>query len=251
MRIVGNGLIARSLSPYATQHGRVVTFASGVSDSSCTNDRDFERERRMLNETLAEASSRGETIVYFSGAGALYGHWEHPALESELPQPQTAYGRHQLACEGMVATSRVPHLIVRLPNVVASAANPRQLVPNLVGQVLAGRVQVHGRARRDLVDARDMARVVSELLDLASGRGTVNVASGHSVPVTAIVSETCVILGIDASIEIVDVGTPQQFDTSRLQGILGRDPFPDPGYYREVLRRHVPGLAEELAHAGL
>jgi nucleoside-diphosphate-sugar epimerase len=243
MRIVGSGLIARSLGPYSSRHVRAVAFASGVSDS--------EREHRLLNQTIAEARSLGETITYFSGAGAVYGRWDHPALEAELAEPQTPYGRHQLACEAVVAAAGVPYLITRLPNVVASSASPKQLVPNLVRQVLAGRVHVHGRATRDLVGAEDMARVVSELLDRPSGAGIMNVASGHSVPVTSIVSEICVILRIDASIEIIDIGEPQRFDTSRLRAILGRDPFPDHGYYREVLRRYVPPLAEELAHAGV
>jgi tetraacyldisaccharide-1-P 4'-kinase len=48
---------------------------------------------------------------------------------------------------------------------------------------------------------------------------------------------------------VSDVGEPQQFDTSRLRQILGRDPFPDHSYYQEVLRSHVPQLAEELTHA--
>jgi nucleoside-diphosphate-sugar epimerase len=149
-----------------------------------------------------------------------------------------------------VVASQIPYLIVRLPNVVGSYGNPAQLVPNLVGQVLAGRVHVQRHATRDLVDAVDMARTVVELLERNTGRGIVNLASGHSVTVTSIVDEICTILEAVPVIVLSDSGERQCFDTSRIKEILGHDPFPDPTYYRAVLRRHVRQLAEGLSHAG-
>ena len=76
-------------------------------------------------------------------------------------------------------------------------------------------------------------------------------ASGHPVPVTSIVREICAILERSPSVVVSDSGEPQRFDTSRIREILGHDPFPDPDYFRAVLRRHVPRLAEGLSHAGL
>jgi nucleoside-diphosphate-sugar epimerase len=150
----------------------------------------------------------------------------------------------------MITTGGIAYLIVRLPNVVGPRANPTQLVPSLVHQVLGGRVSVQAQATRDLIDAQDMARLVPELLRRGSGRDLVNVATGHDVAVVEIVSEITAILGARPVVDLVDDGVRQRFDTSNLRRILGRDPFPDPDHYRGVLRRYVPGLAEELVHAG-
>jgi nucleoside-diphosphate-sugar epimerase len=250
VRIVGRGLIAQSLAAGSGARVNAVAFASGVADSSCRDAGAFERECHLLASTIDDARSSGETLVYFSGGGALYGTWDLAARETGPAEPRTPYGRHQLECEALITAAGIPYLIVRLPNVVGSRANPTQLVPNLVRQVLGGRVTVQAKAARDLIDARDMAQLTHELLRRGSGRDLVNLATGHAVPVVEIVAGITAILGAQPAIDLVEAGMRQRFDTSNLQRIIGRDPFPDPTYYRGVLRRHVPGLAEELKHAG-
>jgi NDP-hexose 4-ketoreductase len=249
MRIIGGGLIARSLMHAPGAPDDAVVFASGVADSSCTDEAAFERECRLLAATIADAQSARETLVYFSGGGALYGTWDHPASEAGPAQPRTPYGHHQLACEEMITSGGSAYLILRLPNVVGPGANPTQLVPSLVGQVLDGRVMVQAQAGRDLIDVRDVARLVLELLGKDARKDLLNLATGHATPVPEIVAEITDILESRPIIDTIDTGVRQQFDTTALRRILGRDPFPDPDYYRTVLRQYVGDLAGELAHA--
>ena len=251
MIIVGSGLIARSLQPYGSGHDESLAFASGVSDSTAVDQAAFERETAMLGNAIEKARSGGSRLVYFSGGGAIHGTWSHPVTESGPLGPATPYGRHQLACEGLIEASGLRYLIIRLPNVVGDRGNAKQLVPNLILQALSGRVSVQRRAARDLVGVDDMAAVVSELLDLVPDRATVNLATGHSVPVPVIAREICSILRASPSFDLSDTGQAQRFDTSHLKMLLGRDPFPDPDYYQGILRRHVPRLAMELAGARL
>jgi nucleoside-diphosphate-sugar epimerase len=89
MRIIGDGLIARSLQPFAGAHDRVLAFATGVSDSACTSDTEFARECALLYEVLEDARSAHAKIVYFSGGGALYGRWDRPAIESGPLEPRS------------------------------------------------------------------------------------------------------------------------------------------------------------------
>jgi nucleoside-diphosphate-sugar epimerase len=223
-----------------------LAFATGVSDSACTSDTEFARECALLYEVLEDARSAHAKIVYFSGGGALYGRWDRPAIESGPLEPRSQYGRHQLFCEGVVAAAGVSYLVVRLPNVVSGGANPHQLIPNIVAQVLEGQVHVQSRAQRDLIDAADLGPVVVELLGSAADRDVVNVATGISVDAPTIVSEICAILGASPSIIAEDRGESQHFDTAHLRQILGRDPFANGSTYRELLRRYVPQLAEGL-----
>jgi nucleoside-diphosphate-sugar epimerase len=246
MRVVGRGLIARSLEPYATAHRTTVAFASGVAASTCIDEVQYQRELELLRAVIREAARNGERVVYFSGGGALYGDWSKPAREEDPPRPQTAYGRHQVTCETVLAESGVPHVILRLPNVAGLTANREQLLPSIVGQVLAGTVTVQSAAERDLIAADDFARVTSALLQRVESGAIINVAAGSSIAVDTIVSTVMRELGVSAQVEYVAGGTRQRFSIDRLKGILGGDPFERPYPLDAILARCVPQIAELL-----
>ena len=245
MQIIGSGLIARSLAPYRELHADTIAFAAGVSATSRANSENCRREEALLTATLERARSGGRRIVYFSGAGAVYGSVERPADESADCQPRSPYGRHQLECEHRVAESGAAFVIVRLPNVVGSPANPAQLVPALVNAVISGRVVVQRGAIRDVIDGADVARLLSEVLAAGHDRLTINLATGRAVDTGVIVDEICSILGTEARREDGGEGEDQTLAVRLLHEVLGRDPFPDPFEYRRVLARYVPLLAEE------
>jgi nucleoside-diphosphate-sugar epimerase len=248
MRILGNGLIARSLRQIAHLHEDVIAFAAGVPDSATASQDAFERECDMLYDALDDARRHQLRLIYFSGGGAIYGRWAVPAIESSPLEPKTAYGRHQLLCEAIVASAGIGYLIARLPNVVGEDANPAQLIPALVRQVIQGRVEVQAHATRDLIDVLDLAPVIAALLDRAAERDTVNVASGRSVPVPLLVDEIARILGARPAVITRPSGEAQQFSAAYLTAILGYDPF-EGRDFRVILARHVPGLAERAANA--
>jgi hypothetical protein len=58
--IVGNGLIAREFKNF--EHEEVVYFASGVSNSINPSQSDFNREQKLLIESLKTR----KPLVYFS-----------------------------------------------------------------------------------------------------------------------------------------------------------------------------------------
>lgn len=246
MRIVGRGLIARSLEPFAAVHDATVAFATGVAASTSEDGDGYRRELDQLRAVLREAAASGERVVYFSGGGALYGDWSRPAREDDPPRPLSAYGRHQVACERMLATSAVPHLILRLPNVIGPSRNREQLLPSIVAQVLAGTVTVQSDAQRDLIGAGDFARVASALLERVDVDATINLATGSSVAVDAIVDGVMRELGVRARIERVAGGTRQRFSIERLKDILGGDPFERPYPIDAILSDCVPKLARML-----
>ena len=248
MRIVGRGLIATAMAPFADRHADAVIFASGVSDSSCTDPASYERERALLRATIDEVRASGLRIVYFSSGGAAYGTWTGAASERTPTQPRSAYGLHKVATERLVFESGVPALILRLPNVVGDVGHWHQLIPSLVAQVVGGRVTVHRRAARDIVDAGDVGRMVDALLDvdLPERAAVVNLASGRSTDAADLVDMICGILGLSPRIELVDAGAAERFDVALLRRLLGVDAITGIDDPERVLARHVPTLARRL-----
>lgn len=247
MRIIGRGLIARSLQPYAAEHPATVAFASGVAASISEDEDGYRHESDLLQTVIRDAGRDGDRVVYFSGGGAVYGDWSRPASEDDPPRPQTRYGRHQVACERLLAESSVPHVILRLPNVVGPTRNRDQLLPSIVAQVLTGAVTVQAAAERDLIGGGDFARVASAVLQRVDSSTTINLATGASVSVDLIVSAVMRELGVTARIEPVAGGTRQRFAIERLKDIMGGDPFPRPYPLEAILADCVPELARMLA----
>src|SRR5690242_668900 len=83
--IVGSGLIARAMSRHFHQDYRYVVYAAGVSNSNCTEAREFDRER--LKGTIACLDAT-QTLIYLSTCSVY-----------DSDARQTLYVRHKLAME--------------------------------------------------------------------------------------------------------------------------------------------------------
>lgn len=102
--IVGNGDIASVLK----DRDGVIFFASGVSNSSCTNEEEFSRERSLLYE-----QDWSKHCVYFSTLSGYY--------------KQSPYVEHKKKMERMVKDIFESYTIVRLGN-ITWGKNPNTLL---------------------------------------------------------------------------------------------------------------------------
>jgi NDP-hexose 4-ketoreductase len=241
MDILGGGLLARGLRSYETQAPDVTAFARGVADSATTDEREFARECELLYGAIERCLADRRKLLYFSGGGAVYGPFDGAKDERSPLYPRSAYGRHQVTCEAIIRASGVRHLILRLPNVVGAPQNPRQLVPNLVGQALRGHATVYRDAARDLIDIDDVARIAVRLAERQED-DTIVVATGSPTPVVRIFAEIERILGTSAGVSVIPGGDSQRFTIDRLTRILPDVRF-DQAYPSRLLRRYVPELA--------
>src|SRR5262249_50683823 len=110
MDIIGGGLLASGFRPHARAPPGAILFSSGVSDSSCTDPAQFDRELDLLSGTLRSAEVDGRRLVYMSSAPAVYGRWSGAIDETGARAPSSPYGRHKVACEAMVASAAGSHL---------------------------------------------------------------------------------------------------------------------------------------------
>src|SRR6185369_5177698 len=111
--VVGDGMIGRSLAHCFPDDPAVTFYAAGVSDSTCTDSRDFARDVHRLRMSLDPE----RLLVYFSSCA--------------LAQPKrTMYLSHKEKMESIVR-EQPKWLILRLPNVVGRTPNPHTLFNHL------------------------------------------------------------------------------------------------------------------------
>ena len=69
-KIIGNGMVARAFANGLRLNSNLVIFASGVSNSNCNFQEQFERERSLLFNTINK-TSQTVPLLYF-GTCSIY-----------------------------------------------------------------------------------------------------------------------------------------------------------------------------------
>ncbi|GGX79916.1 NAD-dependent epimerase/dehydratase family protein [Streptomyces minutiscleroticus] len=252
MEIVGRGFLARSLAPLTGSHSTAVVFAAGVSSAHSTSQTDFAREATLLYQILDRCRARGRKLVYFSTCGGgLYGP-DGPSHEAGPVFPTTPYGRHKLAMEGVLRSSGVETLVLRLAYTVGRDQRGHQLIPALLRQIRFGTVRIHRGARRDLVHVDDVVRIVDALLARDTADEVINIASGFAVPVEDIVAHLETRLGVTAERRYVDVADKHAVSNHKLLSLLPPAARPSfhSDYYRSVIDRYLDQPAETAPTRG-
>lgn len=174
--IVGSGLIARAFAVHAPELDHVCFYAAGVSNSSCRDESEFERDHFRLQNTLA-GTDPTILFVYFSTC-SVEDPWSR----------ESPYVRHKARLEDLVRR-RERHLIVRLPQVAGKTPNPHTLLNYLYSRIVRSeRFDLWRNASRNVIDADDMARIVADLIEHEDVVGeTINVANPHNSTMTEIV----------------------------------------------------------------
>lgn len=243
-------MLAHAFGAIATDVPAAIICASGVADSQTTDPSMFRRERKLLTRLARQANETHSILVYFSAA-PVYGDGSHLRIETGPTVPRTPYGWHKLGCEGLLAGSGARHLILRVPNVVGSAGHPRQLVPSLITQAMAGSVVVRTKATRDLLDVDDLVIITADLLRCGAVDAILNVASGVSTPVPQLVEQIDSILGVAPAVTLVDGGDHQEFSIAMARELLPTYPRFTDSYPMEVLVRRVPSICRSLRERAL
>jgi NDP-hexose 4-ketoreductase len=238
MEIIGSGMMARGLLPYSAQNNDAVIFASGVSDSTLKDPREYEREYEILFRVIQDCGQRDKTLVYFSSGGTVYGKCDSERKEDAPLSPQTMYGSHKVHCEAAIVSSGVRYLIARLPTVVGQTKSKTQLIPVLIKQALEGNVTLFKDAERDIIGIADAAGIIVTLLRELRKNEIINVASGISVPVTDIFDEIQNNLGVKPAIKIMNGGDKQRFNVDKLHAYCPEITFAA-DYYRDVIREYI------------
>jgi NDP-hexose 4-ketoreductase len=242
MEIVGSGFLARHLRSIADSHPGVLVAAAGVSAAGHISEEGFSREARLLYNLIHRCEFSGERLLFFSTASTgMYSIPGEPGTEDGPVFPATAYGRHKLAMESVLAASAIDFLVLRLGHVIGPGQPPHQLLPSLVRQLLSGSVRIFSGARRDLIDVADVVQIISMILHTGVSRTTVNVASGFAIPVAHIVDHLEYRLGTRAHRRTEPWSPHQQISTARLRRLVPAVTAMgfDAKYYLRIIDKYV------------
>jgi nucleoside-diphosphate-sugar epimerase len=193
--IVGSGLIATAFSRVRGLRGTVL-HAAGVSDSTCTRESEFARDRDRLRDSLLKPG----LFIYVSTCSV-----------EDKP-----YAHHKRAMEEMVR-QRGDYLVVRLPIVAGRTSNPHTLLNYLFSRIQRSEgFDLFTRARRNVIDVEDAADITGWLIRNGAHNETVNVAAPKDYPVTEIVRDFELITNKKAFAARIDSGDSQEIDVRRI-----------------------------------
>ena len=225
--IIGTGLLATVMMPAFSHWENSVIYAAGVSNSRCSDPKEFAREASRLEQALNE-HTRANPFVYFSTC-SIY----------DLESINTPYVLHKLAMEALVC--RLPcHLIVRLPQVAGKTPNPHTLLNFLYARIARGEgFSVWTKARRNIIDCADVARIVRALVEDGWHGRVINVASDSDYSLIEIVRTFELILNKTATVEYLEQGGTYAIDTSLMASYAKNEGIRfDDEYLVRVLRKY-------------
>jgi nucleoside-diphosphate-sugar epimerase len=224
--IVGNGMMARAFSGFAGDRS-VMIFASGVSDSLETRPAAFQRERELLLRTRA---AHPEALLVYFGTCSVH----------DPDRRATAYVRHKLEMESLIAASPHPWLVLRLPLALGPGHRGRTLACYLRERIAGGEAfEVWTGSTRYPIDVEDVVRIAARLIGERSGWNRIVEVALRAYPVLDFVRAMERILGRKAQYKLVEKGAHYELrcpEVERLAGELGLD-FSD-HYLQKVLRKY-------------
>lgn len=228
--VVGNGMIARRFSDFA-ERDDVVIFASGVSNSKEVHPEPFNRERRLVEETLQQTI--GSLFVYFSTASV-----------DDPTEQGSPYVTHKLELEQLIASQATSYLLIRASNVVGGPGNPHTVLNFFVDRVRQHEpFTIWQHASRNLIDLDDVYRVVTGCIaEPTTWNRIVLVANPYSISPLALVQAIEAHTGQRARYELADKGVPFVLSVDSLSDqVLATDSNWQPEHYvARLLKKYYP-----------
>jgi len=187
--IIGSGQLAKVFAKSQIQDN-VCIFASGVSNSSCTDEKQFEREKNLLIDTLK--SSCDKKFVYFSSCAL-----------SAIEYPKNDYYRHKANMEDIVKKYSDNYYIFRIPQLFGDLILHKTLI-NFIYKSIEhkDKFTVYDEAYRYVIEINDVRRLVESYL-LCKSSFTVDLANPHRYKVLDIVEIFEQLLNKKAHYEVI------------------------------------------------
>jgi len=143
--IVGNGMIAKSLCTIDSDD--VVFFASGVSNSMCKDIAEYDREIKLLKDSI----DLNRTFVYFS------------SIEEYILNDQ--YLQHKRDVQSIIKERTDNFIIIKVPQLIGQSGNSNNFINYIYNSIWNNEVFNVILTKRSLLDVDDLVKILSYLLD--------------------------------------------------------------------------------------
>lgn len=226
--IVGSGAIAKAFSKLNLD---ALIFASGVSNSACTDPAEFEREAHLLEQHIGTT----QQLVYFSSMAQL--------------NVNTPYFNHKLACEA-IARRANRHLILQLPQIVSSGGHSNNLF-NLLRSKLVNQqvIRIWKGAIRSLIDVDDLVVLTQECLQRTE-RATLQVMGPDPQPIQNIVGWMAEALEVIPRLEVLNLDSGYILGNSTLISSLYDQLGIEPkNYTKRVIEKYAKSFRNHPANS--
>ena len=219
--IVGRGIVATSMQGSMTD---ATIFASGVSNSACTDPLDFLREKELIL-----SQRRDRKFVYFSTCSLS----DNSAMNEYL--------RHKLHMERIISENFDDWNVLRLPTVVGLGGNSTNFFNHISKRLREGStVTAHMPLLRHLLDADHILPLVSSVIDKTNNE-VVNVCVDNPESVLEIILSMKKEIGSESEIVTVDVNANRRVDNCRIKEILGHrfEDIDRADYNRRLIKKYL------------
>lgn len=205
--IIGTGMIAYEVNSSWHDTSKFLIFASGVSDSLCISEEEFNREKTLL---LSEIKKMNEnhTIIYFSSC-SIYDN----TIKNHSP-----YVSHKLEMESIVKKCK-KYQIFRLPQVVGGNRTGKTLVSHFYQCLINGKeIVIQSNARRNLIDVSDVVKMASYIAtNKTATNSVVNIASTRYDLASDIVKTIGEVCKIKPITRYINGGSSYKIDTMLIE----------------------------------
>jgi nucleoside-diphosphate-sugar epimerase len=207
--VIGSGLLANAFTPFFLESEDICIYTAGVSNSSCTDIREFAREHQRLENALIQANNV-DAFVYFGTCSI--------ADPESLNSP---YVQHKLNMEALVST-HPRSLILRLPQVAGKTSNPHTLLNYLYARISRSEsFDLWGNASRNIIDVDDVALIAKQIIsDNSYRRIIINIANKINYPLIKIVNTFEKVIEKNAIYNILERGCDYPIGISDIYPLL-------------------------------
>lgn len=203
--IIGNGQIAQALTKYSSKG--IVFFASGVANSGCVEQSQFNREKNLLKKSLAICDGK---FVYFSSCAL-----------SAFGYPLNMYYDHKLKMENLVRDIADSYLIIRLPQVLGDFKRHPTIFNYFLFSILSGsHFNVCDKAYRYVIDIDDVAHVAHGIASNYGENQIVDLANPFRYSVLEIVRALEIGLGVPGNYSLIAKDDAYFIDTTECERLL-------------------------------
>jgi nucleoside-diphosphate-sugar epimerase len=227
--VIGNGLVAKRFESYSRNNDFLV-FASGVSNSKTKNSEAYEREMKLLEESVRKYNST--SFVYFSTC-SIY----------DPQEKEAAYVKHKLRIEDFIKTQVKHFQIFRISNLAGRSHNPNTVLNFFFNHVKNEvNFDLWTYACRNIIDIDDAYSIIDHILKKKLfPNQVINIANPENHPVKKVITEIETFLNTKSNYIEIEKGACFEIDTTSIRRIIQelRIGF-GPEYLKNLLNKYYP-----------